>query len=44
MPQPLPSKEHTLFRSLVKFYEGKLYKKGRLQLEAKMHLADPARP
>ncbi|RYO26676.1 N-terminal acetyltransferase A complex subunit [Alternaria arborescens] len=28
MPQPLPSKEQTLFRSLVKFYEGKLYKKG----------------
>jgi hypothetical protein len=31
MPQPLPSKEATLFRSLVKFYEGKLYKKGRRQ-------------
>ena len=31
MPQPLPSKEQTLFRSLVKYYEGKLYKKGRLQ-------------
>ncbi|KAF5851366.1 hypothetical protein GGP41_004200 [Bipolaris sorokiniana] len=28
MPQPLPSKEQTLFRSLVKYYEGKLYKKG----------------
>jgi hypothetical protein len=28
MPQPLPSKEQTLFRSLVKFYEGKQYKKG----------------
>ncbi|KAF2856293.1 N-alpha-acetyltransferas-like protein 15 [Plenodomus tracheiphilus IPT5] len=28
MPQPLPSKEQTLFRSLVKYYEGKQYKKG----------------
>ncbi|KAF2131503.1 N-alpha-acetyltransferas-like protein 15 [Dothidotthia symphoricarpi CBS 119687] len=28
MPQPLPSKEQTLFRSVVKFYEGKQYKKG----------------
>jgi hypothetical protein len=28
MPQLLPSKEQTLFRSLVKFYEGKQYKKG----------------
>jgi len=28
MPQPLPSKEQTLFKSLVKFYEGKQYKKG----------------
>ncbi|KAF1946076.1 NMDA receptor-regulated protein 1 [Clathrospora elynae] len=28
MPQPLPAKEATLFRSLVKYYEGKLYKKG----------------
>ncbi|KAL6706521.1 hypothetical protein ACN47E_005460 [Coniothyrium glycines] len=28
MPQPLPSKEQTLFRSLVKHYEGKQYKKG----------------
>ncbi|KAI4912693.1 hypothetical protein J4E90_006099 [Alternaria incomplexa] len=28
MPQQLPSKEATLFRSLIKFYEGKLYKKG----------------
>lgn len=28
MPQALPSKEQTLFRSLVKFYEGKQYKKG----------------
>jgi hypothetical protein len=35
MPQPLPSKEATLFRSVVKCYEGKLYKKGRRQL----HLA-----
>jgi len=32
MPQQLPSKEATLFRSLIKFYEGKLYKKGRRQL------------
>lgn len=29
MPQPLPSKEQTLFRSLVKYYESKQYKKGR---------------
>ncbi|KAJ4349284.1 hypothetical protein N0V95_004714 [Ascochyta clinopodiicola] len=28
MPQPLPSKEQTLFRSVVKYYEGKQYKKG----------------
>jgi hypothetical protein len=28
MPQALPSKEQTLFKSLVKFYEGKQYKKG----------------
>jgi hypothetical protein len=32
MPQPLPSKEQTLFKSLVKFYEGKQYKKGALDL------------
>jgi hypothetical protein len=32
MPQLLASKEQTLFKSLVKFYEGKLYKKGGLQL------------
>jgi peptide alpha-N-acetyltransferase len=37
MPQPLPSKEQTLFRSLVKFYEGKLYKKGRRQLQDRIH-------
>jgi hypothetical protein len=35
MPQPLASKEQTLFKSLVKFYEGKLYKKGRLTLTVK---------
>ncbi|OSS45647.1 hypothetical protein B5807_09769 [Epicoccum nigrum] len=28
MPQPLPGKEQTLFRSVVKYYEGKQYKKG----------------
>ncbi|KAL1604637.1 hypothetical protein SLS59_003832 [Nothophoma quercina] len=28
MPQPLPSKEQTLFRSVVKYYESKQYKKG----------------
>ncbi|KAF9696101.1 hypothetical protein EKO04_006156 [Ascochyta lentis] len=28
MPQLLPSKEQTLFRSVVKYYEGKQYKKG----------------
>lgn len=28
MPQPLPSKEQTLFRAVVKNYEGKQYKKG----------------
>ena len=31
MPQPLPSKEASLFRQLVKNYEAKQYKKGRLQ-------------
>lgn len=26
--QPLPAKEETLFRQIVKLYEGKQYKKG----------------
>lgn len=28
MPQPLPTKEQNLFKSVVKFYEAKQYKKG----------------
>jgi hypothetical protein len=42
MPQPLPSKEQTLFKSLVKFYEGKQYKKGALYAIAAGRATDPS--
>ena len=34
MPQPLNAKESSLFRSLVKNYEQKLYKKGGCRLSS----------
>lgn len=41
MPQPLPSKEQTLFRSLVKHYEGKQYKKGSFSIPSNHLMLTP---
>lgn len=39
-PQPLASKERSLFTQVVKNYENKQYKKGRREIEKKISRAD----
>lgn len=39
-PQPLASKERSLFTQVVKNYENKQYKKGRQEVEKEMCKAD----